>query len=359
VLNHRSVTVATVALALLGGLIVVPASPAIASGTGDPDHPCTVAPTSAACTTWMEEHGPVNDATSPVCTHHGAYVPCRSQRAIQQRVGWWVGDVVVGRHGWSFVLRNGEAYRIDDPAHGGDPLYGCWAWLDQRTGGDSGAASPGGNPDSPGAWYQIACLGTETYRDDLIWESLPGFHDEIRAWRSTGPVPTGDPVRAAHNAHATLTITDPVPATAPPSATGSVPLGMPVWLAIDDTAPNGWGHLHANGCDGPVCVEIETYVHRIEWHLGDGTVRTCPRDRNRVWHAGLDFLQPADACHHVYAAPSRDLDGGHYEIDIIAHWHTHWRAPSLGLSSGDNPLTHTYHATATIRVDEIQVLIRR
>jgi hypothetical protein len=87
-------------------------------------------------------------------------------------------------------------------------------------------------------------------------------------------------------------------------------------------------------------------------------VRICDRDRNQPWEPGRDFLDPAGVCHYYYDAPSRDQDGGHYQVEVIAHWHTHWRAPSLGLSS-DTPLEHSYQSTTTVRVDEIQVLVGR
>jgi hypothetical protein len=354
---RRLLTLLPIGGLLLGLVVVLPAPPAAAAGVGDPDHDCSVDPTHADCEEWIAEHGPIDDPSDPVCLHHGDYVPCRSPWPIGDKLGWWVGDVVVGRHGWSFVYRDGDAYRIDDPEHGTDAMHGCWAWLNERTGGETGIDSPGGDPDRDGGWYRLLCLGEQQYSDDLDRLDMPGFHHELQAWRRMSPGPAGDPVQAALNAHASLNIGDPVVVTSPPES-GSVPLGMPVWLAVAEDEST-WGRLYGSGCDGPLCVEIEAYVDRVEWRLGDGEVRECGREHNVPWRPDLDYLDPAGVCHYYYGAPSRDFDGGRYQVEVIAHWHTHWSAPSLGLSSGSTPLEHSYETTTSVRVDEIQVLVRR
>jgi hypothetical protein len=335
---------------------MVPTSPAAATGTGDPDNPCAVEPSSVACTDWVEENGPVNDPADPLCVHRGDYVPCASPWEIRGRTGWWVGDVTLGRHGWGQLRRDGQAWAVDEPLPSG-PTHGCWAWLRERTGGDTGVDSPGSDPDRDGGWYMLLCLGEHSYGDDYDFHRLPGFHDELQAWRRMGSGPSGDPVQAALNAHAALNIGDPVVVTSPPES-GSVPLGMPVWLAVSQDEST-WGRLYGTGCDGPLCVEIEAYVDRVEWRLGDGVVRVCGREHNVLWRPDLDYLDPVGVCHYYYGAPSRDLDGGRYQVEVIAHWHTHWSAPSLGRSSGSTPLEHSYQTSTSVRVDEIQVLVRR
>jgi hypothetical protein len=251
-------------------------------------------------------------------------------------------------------MRRGDPRRIDDPAAGSDPTYGCWAWLTERTGGSTGVDSPGGNPDREGAWYYLLCLGDQVFSDSINLTELPGFHEELTAWRATSSGPAGDPVQAALNAFASLDLGEPTIVTAPPSF-GSVPLGMPVWLAIDETA---MGPLSATGCDQSLCVTIETWVHTLEWQLGNGDTRTCPATSNRVWQPSLDFLDPSShgVCHYYYRTPSRHLDGGSYDIEVSAHWHTYWEAPSIGQSGG--PLQHTQPpASTTATVVEIQVLV--
>jgi hypothetical protein len=345
------------AVAISGAIVLLTiiATPSMASATGDgdPDHACAVDPNSAACQQWLASNPPVNDSSDPVCFHLGAYVPCQSPERFRGQTGWWVGDVVLGR-GWSYV-RRGDPSRIDDPAAGSDHTHGCWGWLAERTGGTTGVDSPGSDPDVEGAWYRLLCLGRQQYSETIDITQLPGFHEEVTAWRETSSGPVGDPVQAALNAFASLDLGTPTIVTSPPSF-GSVPLGMPVWLAVDNTAA-AMGPLSATGCDQSLCVTIETWVHTLEWHLGNGDSRTCPATRNRLWQPGMEFLDPAahDACHYYYRTPSRH-QGGSYDIEVTAHWHTYWEAASIGQSGG--PLEHSQPpASTTATVVEIQVLV--
>ena len=348
---------ATVAVAGVLILLVAIPTPAAAqpSGDGDPDHVCAVQPDSAACHQWLDGNPSVNDPSNPVCRHLGAYVPCLSRVRFKGYFGWWVGDVNTGRHGWKHVYR-GDPERIDDPDKGMDLAIGCWAWQKEATGGDTGVASPGDDPEVPGAWYLLLCLGRDKWSESIDDTDLPGFHQELAAWRATGSGPVGDPVRAALNARAALGITAPTVVMAPPS-TGSVPLGMPVWLAVDESDSAGWGRLSGSGCDGSLCVSIEAWVHELEWRMGDGAVVRCGRSQNVAWEPGMSYLEPSGVCHHYYQHPSRDLPDGRYPVEVVAHWRTYWRAPSLGR---DGFLDHTEPPVSTsVRVVEVQVLVTR
>lgn len=339
---------------------LLPAVPAAAAGNGDPDHWCVANPSHARCLDWIDEHGPVDDPGEPVCTHAGAYVPCRSPiDPFDEGPGWWIGDLVVGVHDWARVYRD-NARRIDDPDAGGEgPSYGCWGWLQERTGGDTGLDSPSEDPDQPGAWYRALCLGPDPWDENNPpeWITLPGFYGEVGGWRPTGSGPSGDPIQAALNARADLDLTAPTAVTAPPES-GAVPLGMPVWLAVAEDE-SGWGPLTGSGCDGSLCVTIETRVHSVQWQLGNGDTRQCARSQNRVWQLGMDFLDPVGegACHYYYDTPSRELADGHYDVEVTATWHTYWEAEALGLSGG--PLEHTETSSTTVQVQEVQVLTGR
>ena len=350
----RSVRITVAAAAVVAPLVLMPV-PAAAQASGDPDHTCAVAPDSVECFQWLSENPQANDPSNPVCRHLGAYVPCRSRVSFGGRFGWWVGDVRLGRFGWGYLNRH-RPQRIDDSEKGRQPTRGCWGWLWQVTGGDTGVASPGDDPDVPGAWYKLMCLGDQQWSESIDDTALPGFHGELSAWRATGSRPAGDPVRAALNARAALGITAPTIVTAPP-ATGSVPLGMPVWLAVDESDPSGWGRLTGSGCDGSLCVSIEAWVHELEWRLGDGTVVRCSREQNEAWRPGLNYLEPSGVCHHYYQQPSRDLPDGRYPVELVAHWRTYWQAPSLGR---DGFLDHSLPPVSTsVRVVEVQVLVTR
>ena len=355
-LGHR-LRITLTAAAVLVPLVLMPVPAAAQSGGGDPDHYCAVAPESVECLQWLSENRQANDPSNAVCRHLGAYVPCISRVRFDGYFGWWVGDVGPGQHGWKYLYR-GDPERIDDPDQqkGRQSTIGCWGWQMEATGGDTSIASPGDDPEVPGAWYKLMCLGDDEWSESIDDTGLVGFHGELTAWRATGSRPAGDPVRAALNARAALGITSPTIVTAPPS-TGSVPLGMPVWLAVDTSDPAGWGRLTGSGCDGSLCVSIEAWVRELEWRMGDGTVVRCSREQNVAWRPGLSYLEPAGVCHHYFEHPSRDLAGGRYPVEVVAHWRTYWQAPSLGR---DGFLDHSLPPVSTsVRVVEVQVLVTR
>ena len=344
---------AVAAAVLLVAVTLVPAPALAQTSGGDPDHPCAVAPDTVHCKDWLADNRAVDDPSDPVCLHLGAFVPCRSPLRFGEHRGWWVGDVSPGHFGWSYLHR-GDPERIDGNENK-DLTVGCWGWQSRRTGEGTDTPSPGSDPDEPGAWYMLLCLGERQWSTGIDLTRLPGYYREVEAWRRTG-APAGDPVRAALNALATLDIAEPTIVTAPPSS-GSVPLGMPVWLAVDDTDPNGWGPLTATGCDGSLCVNIRTWLHELEWQLGDGQTLVCSRDQNVRWQPGMNYLEPAGVCHHYYHHPSRDLAHGRYPVEVVAHWRTTWSAPTLGESG---VLEHTRPPVATsVRVVEVQVLVTR
>lgn len=198
---------AAFAAVTVASLLVFPTPPALAVGAGDPEHVCAVMPTSAACAQWLEDNPPVGDESEPVCRHLGDHIPCRSALFFQGNLGWWVGDVEVGR-GWSYLNR-GDPSRVDDPEAGRGHTYGCWGWLWERTGGDTDFDSPGNDPGVEGAWYRLLCLGDQPYSSSINLTTLPGYHREVTAWRETGGGPSGDPEQAARNALAQLELTEP------------------------------------------------------------------------------------------------------------------------------------------------------
>lgn len=329
------------ALLLVGMLVGSPA----AADVWDPDDPCEVDSTAVGC----EDHpGSGEGGGDPVCIHLGVEVPCIHPSGL----GWWTGDVRLGS-GWSYVVIDGDFHGVDEPLQTGD-TRGCWARLDRRTGGDTGIDSPGDDPLVEGGWYFLACLGGQTWPvDDLL--DLHGALGEIQAWRAISESPAASPEVLALQARAELSITSPTVRISPPE-TGSLLLGMPVWLAIEEDGP-GWGPLSNTVCDGPLCVSITAEVTSVEWRMGDGHTEVCTREQNMPWQRGVhDPLRPGDYCTYYYSSPSRHLDGGRYRIEVVAHWETYWEAPSLGLLS-QGPLTHIQEATATVRVNEAQVLV--
>lgn len=311
--------------------------PPPAAAAGQEPNPCKVDMRSVECWRWLEQNAPDERDDGPsVCAHHseipestrrnfasmGVALGERRVPCSHPRVGWWLG---------------GE--------------FGCWA----RTSADP--ALPPGPPQPPpgtslgplqlaynaepnegGAWYELSCLTMG------MWGPV---------WLNTPPGADLDPEALALRARAELPIQEPLAQVSPPES-GSVPLGMPVWLAVDES-PRMWGPLSNQACDGPLCVSITARVARAEWRMGDGSSPVvCDRGQNVVWRPGLEFLQPGSACHHFYTSPSRDLDNSRYEVTVIAHWVTFWTG---GGQSG--VLDSTQETTVSFRVDEIEVLVRQ
>ena len=299
-----AVTVAGVMVTVM--VTVGLASPAMAQL--DPDNPCAVDPTSVVCEEYLERLREGDPGTGDTgggndCgPHNGVIVPC-----VDERLGDWLGTPSI-------------IYGFGSAAY---DLVGCWA---RRT-GELPVVRPqpewsypihNGELDTGGAgrWVSLSCLGPVGVWPDDVQVAV------ATVWLLTAGLPGPDPEQIARRALAQIGLAQPGLLVFPP-ATGSVPLGMPVWLAVEQT-DSMWGPVSDEFCDDGLCVSMSARVTSVAWVTGDGSTLACSRDQNIGWRPGRKFLEPGSACHHYYSAPSRDVDGGRYQVSATASWRAEW-----------------------------------
>lgn len=325
-------------LALAGVGVVLAAVPAVAQVDVDPEPDCSDgSETERGCD--QEEGGGDREGGGGggTCTFRGYEVNC-----YEPGFGSWVGTPQLRIHPASPVRALPAA----------PPLEGCYAqpstapWAGQPPPEDV-------DPESEGYWAQLSCFGeVPPVMPPLSWAAavwLPGA--------PAGP----DPEELARRALASITLLRPGLSLNPP-VTGSVPLGMPVWLAVQETAAS-WGPIDSGEvCDQGLCVTVRAVAEQVQWQMGDGATVGCARGQNTAWRAGMDFLSPGDACHHFYESPSRGQPGGSYTATATVTWRADWEGG--GQSGAFTDITDVCGAsseepcatTVEVTVEEIQVV---
>lgn len=232
------------------------------------------------------------------------------------------------------------------------PLEGCYA---QPSGAPWGGQPPPEDvdPDAEGYWAQLSCFGEAPVMPPPSWASA--------VWLAGAPAGP-DPEELARRAVASITLLPPQVTLNPPTS-GSVPLGMPVWLALEETAAS-WGPTSSGPvCDQGLCVTVTAVAEQVTWSLGDGSdPLTCTRGQNRPWRPGMSFLNPGNACHHFYPQPSRTHPGGSFTATATLTWRAEWEGG--GQSGTFTDITDVCGASSTdpcvstvdITVEEIQVV---
>jgi len=326
------------AAAVIGSAaVLMPAVPA--AGQIDPDPiDCQAGPAAAEC---RDQRRPPGGDSPPgdgqVCSFGGAQVPCRTP------YGSWVGDVVDGD--WYGLA--GDVW----PAL----LVGCWAMATSAE-----RDPPSGYPGEAqsGTWHTLSCLGPGG-----SWPA-PGPGEFGLAWTpdaAGGP----DPEALARRALASIDLRVPALRLSPP-ATGSVLLGMPVWLAVEESAA-AWGPISSGQvCEQGLCVEVAATAERVRWRTGDGqTTVDCTRDQNLAWEPGIDFLAPGNACHHYYTTPSREQPGGTFDVSATITWRAEWSGGGqsgtfTGIDDACGPDSDELcRSSVDVQVDEMHVLVQQ
>lgn len=329
------------AAAGLGLMIVVfAARPAAGQVDPTPSTGCEADPTAAECQDDGDPPGAGDSSpgSGRTCSFNGIEVPCETS------YGAWIGDAIDGD--WHGI--NGDSW----PAL----LVGCWATV---TSADREPPTTYPGDETAGAWYTLSCLGPGG-----TWPT-PGPVEFGLAWTADSADAGPDPEELARRALASITLVPPQVKLNPP-ATGSVPLGMPVWLAVQETGA-GWGPIDSGPvCDQGLCVTVTAVAEHVDWELGDGASVSCGRGQNTAWRPGMEFLSPPeDACHHFYQQVSRDEPGGSYRASAMVTWRAEWEGggqsgvfedlTDVCGAGGDEPCT----ATVSITVEEIQVVSAR
>lgn len=228
------------------------------------------------------------------------------------------------------------------------PRYGWYAGICDGNARGYVAPSPRSDQPSPsgadadGAWYVYTCV---QYSGSGL-EFGPLY--ETDTWYEA----THSPEDTVYDALAMLRLDPPDIGLAPePSGAGLV--GLPVWMWTGDV-DNTWGQRSEQVTDGPITVTIWAEAAQIEWDMGNGEQRSCrsPGTPYQVEYGNT----PSPDCGYDegYSAPSRDLPGGVYQVTATTTWLVTWETTTGGLQ-GD--LEVTSESTATVRINELQVLI--
>ena len=246
--------------------------------------------------------GPATGGRQGPCVFEGQVIPCSDPD-----LGWWTG---VGR-----------CYAdIMDPRPPADFPY----WPN----GDS----------SRGAMYFHVCW------DETFTMGLGSF-----VWYETPP--GIDPEVVARNAVAKVRLLPPTMGLAPRSDAGSAGLvGLPVWMWTDaDPAARTWGVFDDEQVDQGYRVEIRAVAERIVWSMGDGGTVTCTNPGTP--YIASYGLSDSPTCGYKYTRSSRNEPGGVFTVTATAYWRITWSVAGV---SGVIEVERS--ATATVRIDELQVI---
>lgn len=330
-------------MAVAGACVMLVAVPAVAQVDLDPVPDCSEgSETDRECD--QQETGSGDGeggGGGGECSFRGFEVNC-----YEPGFGSWVGSPTLRIHPASPVRALPAA----------PPLEGCYA---QPSTSPWAGQPPPDDVDlgSEGSWVQLSCFGE-------VPPVMPPASWAAAVWLPGAPAGP-DPEELARRALASIALLPPQFTLNPP-ATGSVPLGMPVWLAVQETAAS-WGPIDSGEvCDQGLCVTVTAVAEQVQWRMGDGSETVvCSRGQNMRWRAGMNFLRPGGACHHFYAAPSRGQPGGSYTATATVTWRAEWEGGGqsgvfteitdvCGASRGE-PCS----ATVDITVEEIQVVGER
>lgn len=178
----------------------------------------------------------------------------------------------------------------------------------------------------------------------------PGVEGPAQVWVPVGSQAV-DPVTVANRAIASMNL-DPITiGIVPESGPDRVGLvGLPVWMWVEDQAPNTYGPITASASQGPVSVTATAKVSSIVWDMGDGTKVTCTGPGTP--YEDRYGKQDSPTCGHRYEQMSDDQPDDAYQVTATSHWVVEW---SGGGQSGTIELDITTEPLP-IRIGEAQVL---
>jgi hypothetical protein len=157
----------------------------------------------------------------------------------------------------------------------------------------------------------------------------------------------------AQRALAQIDLMLPVIRTAP-DADGIGLVGLPVWvwLPANDGADGAswWADLQTERTERGVHVELTASPQRLVFDMGDGEKVTCPDGGTP--YDGKGGASPDCGYDDGYARSSRSRPDGRYTITATVTWTVSYVS---GGTAGTLP-PQTRESTATIRIDELQVV---
>ncbi|MEU9072069.1 ATP/GTP-binding protein [Streptomyces sp. NPDC048306] len=136
-----------------------------------------------------------------------------------------------------------------------------------------------------------------------------------------------------------------------PKPGGKGLVGMPVWMAVDQS-PTTYGPNSATATAGGVTVTATAKVQSIVWSMGDGTSVTC-NGPGTVYQKSFGMKQSPD-CGHVYRQTSSEQPGGTFKVSATATWAVDWQVAGGGGQSGQ--LTEVRDAAVAVTIVESQAV---
>jgi hypothetical protein len=241
-----------------------------------------------------------------------AEVPCTDGRG-----GWWGGTC--------YLHQVPEAQRPD----GDDPIW------------------QGNYPDGSIYGCSQCVLGSVPVDVELLPDQCRTEYTNL-IWLAVPPGPEGVDVEAlAERAVERMGLAPIGIGIVPDDEPGKIgAVGLPVWLWVDQPAPNTFGPISESASTSNVTVTATARVTSTDWDLGDGTVITC--DGPGTPYEDRFGIAPSPDCGHTY-----DKQGDPYTVTATTHWLVEWEGAGR---TGTIETTRT--AETQITVGEYQVLNR-
>lgn len=141
--------------------------------------------------------------------------------------------------------------------------------------------------------------------------------------------------------------------TMSPKPDGKGVLGMPVWMAVDESSKERFGPNTATASAGGVTVEATARVSQVVWKMGDGTTRSCSPAQMKPYKKSYGLAD--SSCGHRYRElPENAKDGrGTYKVSATAHWEVEWEVQGGGESG---TLAESRTSEVDVNMGEAQVV---
>lgn len=136
-----------------------------------------------------------------------------------------------------------------------------------------------------------------------------------------------------------------------PKPGGKGLVGMPVWMAVDQSRIT-YGPNSATATAGGVTVTATAKVKSIVWNMGDGASVTC-NGPGTVYRKSFGMKQSPD-CGHVYKQTSDSAAGGKFKVSATATWAVDWQVAGGGGETGQ--LTEVRNAAVAVTIVESQAV---
>ncbi|GGM23852.1 hypothetical protein ACFFX1_10320 [Dactylosporangium sucinum] len=309
----RPITAGGVTLAAVAALLVATANPAAADYVYCP-------PGGGDCYVVVETPGGPGGPGDP----GGPGSPGNGGGPLKCTTEYEGGMIIGCLHHYGYYMGEGCFAKLMEPQPpAGDPLWE-------------------GHAPGDGAVYAISCGWPGAVQPDFQWRATPppGF----------GGLPS--PADLAAQAINQLPIRGPIINTAP-DAGGTGVVGLPVWIWTPATEAT-WGPSSRTASVPGLSVTATATASKIVYRMGDGASVTClaPGTPYTVPSEPVPDsrqLKSPDCGYDGYPAPTPG--DSRYTITGTTTWQIHWVG---GGQSGDLTVTRT--STATIDIDEIQVI---